>query len=89
LGLTVQTLTPQLAESLNAQAGKGVVVTGVERGSVAALAGIETGSLILQVNRQPIANSAEFNRAIAQSTDRRVLLLIRKDNVQRYVALSW
>ena len=89
LGLTVQTLTPQLAESLNAKIDEGVVVTGVERGSVAALAGIETGSLILQVNRQPIANSAEFKRAIAQSPGRRVLLLMRKDDMQRYVVLSW
>jgi len=90
LGLTVQTLTPQLAEQLGEKAGEGVVVTQVQRGSIAALAGIEPGSVILQANRKPVSSPAELERAVAQRVAaRRVLLLIRKDGIQRYVALSW
>ena len=90
IGLTVQTLTPQLAEQFDAKPGEGVVVTEVRTGSIAATAGIERGSVILQVNRKTVTSAAEFSRAIKNSRNgKRVLLLVRKDNVQRFVALSW
>lgn len=90
IGLTVQTLTPQLAEQFDARPGEGVVVTEVRSGSIAAMAGIETGSVILQVNREPVGSAADFQRAIKQAaSDKRVLLLVRKGGMQRYVALSW
>lgn len=90
IGLTVQTLTPQLAEQFDARPGEGVVVTEVHPGSIAAMAGIETGSIILQVNREPVSSAADFRRAVKQAaSEKRVLLLVRKGGMQRYVALSW
>jgi serine protease Do len=90
LGLTVQTLTPQLAERFDARAGEGVLVTEVTPGSIAAMAGIEPGSVIVQVNRNPVTNAADFERAVrGSSREKRVLLLVRKEGMQRYVALSW
>jgi len=90
LGLTVQTLTPKLAEQFDAKAGEGVVVTEVEPGSIAAMAGIEAGSIILQVNREAVTNAAEFARKVkASRPQKRVLLLVRKDEMQRYVVLNW
>ena len=90
IGLTVQTLTPQLAEQFGARPGEGVVVTEVHPGSIAAMAGIETGSIILQVNREPVSSATDFQRAIKQAaSEKRVLLLVRKGGMQRYVALSW
>jgi len=91
LGLTVQTLTPQLAEQLGAKAGEGVVVSQVQPGSIAALAGIAPGAVILQANRRPVNSAAEFERAVGQGggSNKRVLLLIRKDGIQRYIALNW
>ncbi len=90
IGLTVQTLTPQLAEQFGAKAGEGVVVTRVRPGSIAAMAGITPGVVILQVNQKPVNSAAGFRRAVEQSSaEKRVLLLIRKGEVQRFVALSW
>tara|TARA_R110002167_G_scaffold8694_3_gene39796 strand:- start:21155 stop:22630 length:1476 start_codon:yes stop_codon:yes gene_type:complete len=90
IGLTVQTLTPQLAEQFDAEPGEGVLVTEVRPGSIAAMAGIETGSVILQVNREPVTSAADFQHAVKRSAgDKRVLLLVRKGGMQRYVALSW
>ncbi|MDP1950985.1 MAG: DegQ family serine endoprotease [Nitrosomonas sp.] len=90
IGLTIQTLTPQLAEQFATMPGEGVVVTNVQPGSIAAIAGVEVGSVILQVNRKEVKTAAEFTQAVKESSvKKRVLLLIRKDNVQRYVALSW
>lgn len=90
IGLTVQTLTPQLAKKFDAKPGEGVVVSAVQPGSIAARTGIEIGSIILQVNRKPVENAAEFQSAVkAGASDKRVLLLIRKGETQQYVALRW
>jgi len=90
IGLTVQTLTPQLAEQFDARPGEGVVVTAVQPDSIAARTGIEIGSIILQVNHKSVKNAAEFQRAVmADASDKRVLLLIRKGDTQQYVALRW
>lgn len=90
LGLTVQTITPDLAGQYNARPGEGVLVTEVSPGSIAALAGIRPGTVILKVNRKPIKNTDDFRRALQDSeAEKRALLLLRSGDVQRYVALSW
>ena len=91
LGLSVQTLTPQLAQQFNLDADQvGVIVTQVVPGSVAASAGIQTGSIIVEVDRNPVNNAQAFNSAVeASSSDKQVLLLIRTSTGQRYVVLSW
>lgn len=90
IGLSVQTLTPQLAKQFDAKPGEGVVVTTVQPGSIAAMGGIKTGMVILQVNHKPVKSAAEFKRAVKKSSnEKRVLLLARKGNVQQFFALSW
>lgn len=90
LGLSVQTLTPELAQQFNAKPGQGVVVTQVKPGSIAAIAGIKTGNVVLEVDRKPIDSAAAFNRAIEESQENgRVLLLIASANAQRYAVLNW
>jgi serine protease Do len=90
LGLTVQTLTTELAEQLDVQPGEGVVVTAVVPGSAAARAGIERGVIIVQVNRKPVNTAAEFKRAVeASRKDRSVLLLVRQGDMQQYIVLRW
>lgn len=90
LGITVQALTPQLADQLGVEFGKGVVISEVAPGSVAAMAGIRTGAVILEVDRKPVSSPADFDKAVAAaSAAKRVLFLISMDHAQRYVALSW
>ena len=90
LGITVQTLTPELARQFDARVGEGVVVSEVKRGSVAALAGISVGTIILQVNRKPVTTAAEFSQEVKKADkDKGILLLIRSGDMQRYVLLSW
>lgn len=89
LGLTVQALTPELAKQFNTQAGEGVVVTQVESGSAAATAGIRPGDVILQVNRHSVDTPAAFKRAVSSAADKRILLLIRSGDAQRFVVLHW
>ena len=90
LGLHVESITPYLARKYDVDSGRGVVVTRVIPGSVAAIAGIESGSVILQVNRKAVDTAGEFKRAIDKSRGAKsVLLLVDKDQLQRYLVLSW
>jgi len=90
IGLSVQTLTPQIAKQFNAKPGKGVVVTQVQPGSIAAMGGIKTGMVILQVNQKPVNSAAEFKREVKKSSnEKRVLFLTRNGSVQQFIVLSW
>ena len=65
LGLTVQTLTPEIAENLGLERGlKGVVVTQVEPGSPADEAGLRRGDVILEVNREPVKDADAYRKAV-------------------------
>lgn len=84
LGMSLQTLTPDLARRGGLTGDiRGVVVTALDPNSDAAQKGLRTGDIIVSVNRAP-ANSPE---AVAQVVDaaRRsgrnsVLLLVRRGN---------
>jgi len=90
LGLTVQTLTADIAEELGVEAGKGVVVSNVVPGSVGAMAGLRRGTVILEVNRKSVASPRDFERAVdAAGSRNRILLLVSQNGTQRFVALSW
>ncbi len=90
LGLAVQTLTPEIAESLGVDAADGgVVVAGVEPGSVADEAGLQRGDIILEVNRSAVANDADFGRAIAKAKGKKsILFLVRRGDNTIFVALK-
>ena len=89
LGFAVRNLTDDLAQRLGYQGLSGVVVSQVEPGSLAGLAGITPGTLIQQVNRHPVGNTKEFDKAIKQAAgEGAVLLLIRDERYTRFVVLK-
>jgi serine protease Do len=53
------------------------------------MAGINPGSVILEVNRKPVSNAEEFKQAVAQTSEKgAVLLLIKEGQYSRYVVLK-
>ncbi|MEW8505100.1 MAG: DegQ family serine endoprotease [Candidatus Thiodiazotropha sp.] len=90
LGMTVQTLNKELAQSFDTSTTRGVVVTSVSQGSMAAMAGIDAGTVITQVNRKPVTNAEEFRRLVTEGKSKgQVLLLITKGGMSRFVVLRW
>jgi serine protease Do len=87
LGLSVQNLTPDLANQLGISGEQGVVVTQVQEGSSASLADLQAGDLIVQCNREPVDNVDQLQSAMSKSKDNTLLLIKRKD-VSLYVTLS-
>jgi serine protease Do len=89
LGFTVQDLTEELAHRLGYEGQKGVVVAEVKPGSDAALMGLSRGTLIREVDRQPVHNTAEFMQALARSQQtQRVLRLAQDRRGSRFIALD-
>jgi len=88
LGMTLQNLTDELGSRLGYEDLSGVVVMEVKPGSLAAEAGIRTGTLIMEVNRKPIENVKEFNEAIEKSkSDGTALLRVRDEEWTRLLML--
>ncbi len=90
IGLTVEGLTPQRAKQYNIKANQAIIITAVKPNSIAAMAGIKPGMLILQANRQIMRNVSDFKRAVkASRRDKKMVLLIKENDMQRFVVLKW
>jgi serine protease Do len=89
LGMTVQRLTPQIAESLGLDKAEGVVVTAVEPGSAADEAGIRRGDVILEIDRKPIRSVDEYKKSVAGiRKGKGVLFLVRRGESTLFLALK-
>lgn len=62
LGLELDTLTDEAAETLRVRARKGVVVKQILRGSPASQSGIERGDVIVKVNGRVVDSVKAFNK---------------------------
>ncbi len=89
-GLTVQPLTPDIAESLGlSKEIKGVVVSGVEPSSSADDAGLRRGDVIVEVNRKPVEDMAAYRKALKNAgPGKSLLLLVRRGENTIFVALK-
>ncbi len=88
-GVSVQTLTPDLAQQVGVPAAtKGVVITEIAPASAAEAAGLQAGDVILQVNRKPVENVEQFNAALAPNGKKTVLLLIDRQGSTLYVTVE-
>jgi len=71
---------------------KGVVVTGVDKGSDAAEKRLSAGDVIVEVAQEAVTNAAEVNKridAVKKDGKKSVLLLVSNgDGELRFVALS-
>jgi serine protease Do len=88
-GISVDELTPDVASQLKLPAStKGVVITNIDPASAAAEANLEQGDVIQEVNRQPVANVAAFNRAMQSAGDQPVLLLVNRNGMTTFVVVQ-
>jgi len=64
---------------------QGVVITGLEPDSDAALAGLQEGDVIVSVNRKPVKNVAEFRAAAGKGS---LFMAVRRGDQLFYVSLG-
>jgi serine protease Do/serine protease DegQ len=79
LGVSIYSLTPDMAKSLNIENTQGVLVSQVNEGSAADKAGIKPGDVITSINGQTIKSNSELRNAIGLSRvgDKLQVALIR------------
>ncbi|HZR46876.1 MAG TPA: DegQ family serine endoprotease [Candidatus Manganitrophaceae bacterium] len=76
-GVEVRNLTPEMAKQLDlGRSAKGVVITRVEPGSAAEEAGLQRGDLIMEVNRKPVNNTEEYEKALSKIDKNEAILLL-------------
>ena len=65
LGVSIQDLTKQLAESLGLKTSKGVLIPGVAEGSAADAAGIIKGDVIVEFNGKQVEKAEQLRNKVA------------------------
>jgi serine protease Do len=92
LGVAVQPLTPQIAQSIGVDSKQtGVVVLTVDPSSDAAGKGLRRGDVIVSVNRTPVANAGDIAKIVSASKTAgrgSVLLFIQRRNFGTFVPVQ-
>ena len=87
LGLSVQDLSPEIAQQLGVESGRGVVVTNVVPESPADQAGLRRRDVVLEVNQQAVTDVKSFRAAIG-SGEKGALLLVQRGDAEIFVAVK-
>jgi serine protease Do len=79
LGITVANINSALAYQLGTNDTRGVVIAGVDQGSLADEAGLAVGDIIRQINDQRVRNVEDYEKQVnhAKNNDRLILLIER------------
>lgn len=89
LGIHVQELTMELAQSLNLNEADGVIVTDVERGSPAEEVGIIAGDVIKKINGVSIKKISDWNeKTMDLKKGEKINLYIIRDGKSREITLK-
>ena len=89
LGLSLQTLTPEVAVSLGLPPGaRGVAISDVANGSLGARAGLAPGDVILDVDRRPVIAAEEVSRLLADGRSTVHLMRVYGRSGIRFVTIG-
>src|SRR5262249_39742064 len=67
LGVTIQAITPDMAQAMQLSSTDGAVVSSVEAGSPAEKAGLKQGDVITQFNGKSVTDFNQFRNAVANT----------------------
>ena len=89
LGVMIQDITPQLAESFGLKSAKGVLVSDVVKGSPAEKSGLKQGDVIMRFDAKEIENAHKLSQVVAATApDTRVKVDIRRNGNAKTVSLT-
>ena len=88
LGITAESLTPQLAEFFGVKDGKGVLVASVEDNGPAAKAGIRAGDVIIAVNNERIDSGRALVKALSGKTDGAIPIKVVRNHAEQTINVT-
>jgi serine protease Do len=89
-GMTLEPITPELARRLDLPPNAGgAVVSDVQRNSPAARGGVFPGDVILEVNRQKVANASQVTRELQKVQNGQVAtLLVWREGNNQFITMT-
>jgi serine protease Do len=88
-GMSLSNITADVARRLRLQDNKGALIVDVEAGSPAMRGGLSGGDVIVEVNRQPVANAADAQRELAKvASGRSASLVVIHQGQERFVIVK-
>jgi serine protease Do len=89
LGLSVSTFTREMAEARRMDFEPGVIIDEIEPNSPADDAGLFTGDIILEIDRQPVKTEADFIKMAEKLSNRTksILFLIKREKTTMFKAV--
>jgi Do/DeqQ family serine protease len=88
LGISVEPLTPEMANKLNlANGSHGLLVTSVDPSGPAADAGLKRGDLIEEVDRKAVNGVSDLNTAIQNAGTRPILLFVNRQGQSAFFTI--
>ena len=89
LGVAVQTITPDMAESLGLKEARGVIVSSVAPDSAAEKAGLKRGDVISSLNGQPVRDMNTLRNRVADAGPGSVAdLKVLRDGAEKEVKVT-
>jgi len=89
LGVSTQTVTPDVALELKLKLASGVVVQNVQPDSPAADAGLQRGDVIHRINRMPVTNRQDYMRAMhSLSGEKEIALQVERSGQLQFITVS-
>ena len=87
LGMSVQDITPELAEHFNLSETTGVLITNIVPESPADKANIRRGDIIVEVDKQKVKNVKEFKKVVKKNK-KTLLFLVKRGEHLLYTAIK-
>lgn len=88
-GMTLQELTPELAEKFDYRPNSGLIVSDVRPGSAADAATLKPGYLVEEIDKVQVRNMSDLKKALAQAKNpNKILLRVRFGEYSTYVVLE-
>jgi serine protease Do len=89
LGFTVANITPEMARQYNLTAKSGVITIAVDNGSPAEEAGLQSGDIVAEIEREKIADTSQFDRKIkVYKKGDTILFLINRQGSSLFLTLK-
>jgi serine protease Do len=89
IGVQIQPVTAEIAESLNLKTTQGALVAEPQAGSPAVTAGIRAGDIITQVNGNPVRDARELARTIgSMPPNTSVRLTVLRNGAEQQITLT-
>jgi serine protease Do len=89
LGITVTDLDEEIMYKYNIRDKAGVLITNVAPASPAEKAGLAPGDLVIEVEKTPVKNTLDYNKALKElEKNRTILFLIKRGGAQQYVIIK-